>query len=159
MHQRRRRRLRQAIAQPEDELVHLRQGFGLRALPAFGPSVDLAFQEAGGLAQHHAVHIHGMQRGQAIHESLAHARAETRIVGVFGRDFAAQHQAAAALHHKEDGPDHGGIVAQQEHARSRRKERMNRAQHVVFARHIVGLGRDRAKRRASQHILAPTGFQ
>ena len=42
---------------------------------------------------------------------------------------------------EEDRADHRRIVAQQEHARRLREERMHGAQHVVLAHHVVRFGR------------------
>ena len=77
-----------------------------------------------------------------------------RLVQQAGWLFAADHDAAAALHHVKHGADDAGIVAEEMRRGSEREYGIERVEPAMLARHVVRRGWNRAEGRPPQHQFA-----
>ena len=114
--------------------LHLRNVAGLRAVPALRPAADLPRDETGGLAEGVETvrdDVDRVQVGERVDDAAADARTQLDVAGDRRRLVGADDDAAAPLHHIEDGADDARVLAEQIRLRRERKVRMHRGQHAT----------------------------
>ena len=102
------------------------------------------------------VDVDRMEVCQGADQRHAGPSAQVRTIRQHRRLLGADDDAASPLHHVEDGPDHGEVVAEQIRPRRQREDTMKRREPAMLARHVVRGWRKGPEGRPAQHELGLT---
>ena len=135
-----------------NDFVEFGEGFGAGLLPAASPAVDLAGEEAGGLAKVEEAgrgEVDGVKFDEGVDEGFAEG---PRGGGDFGG--VAVEASEAALHQVEGDADDGWVLTAVEDAGGGREDGSESGQDAILAGHVMGFGRQRTERGPAEDAFA-----
>ena len=149
---------RHPLAQPGHEVLHGGDGRGLAGAVLARPALELALHIgalAPEIAQATGAVVHRVQAGQ---HPVEFGVVGAALRGRHARQgLVAQDAAFHEVHHVEGAAQHLGVFAEQTHARHRHLGAGQGLHGEVLALDGVGLGQQRARGLAAQHIAAGAG--
>ena len=163
MHERHRALGLDVVPEPPDDALHRASRVAVEGeMRALRPTRDLAREESVRATEHVEPDRGGfdaMQVGEHLHEIRRDPR---RLIGSAGerrRKLRPDRDARTILHEEEGGAQDRGVLAQVERARRERKRPPQLREHPMLAHHVVRPGRQRPRRRPTQHARRPVHIQ